>query len=41
MKSMNEIKADISGVIQEIRAQNGQLVEFGQTIILIDQTPPA
>lgn len=39
MKSMNEIKADISGVVQEIRAQNGQLVEFGQTIILIDQTP--
>lgn len=41
MKSMNEIKSDISGVVQEIRAQNGQLVEFGQTIILIDQTPSA
>ena len=41
MKSMNEIKADASGIIQEIRAQNGQLVEFGQTLILIDQTPSA
>jgi acetyl-CoA carboxylase biotin carboxyl carrier protein len=41
MKSMNEIKADISGVIQEIRAQNGQLVEFGQILILIDRTPSA
>ena len=41
MKSMNEIKADISGVVQEIRAQNGQLVEFGQAIIIIDQTPSA
>lgn len=41
MKSMNEIKADVSGVISDIRAQNGELVEFGQTIILIDQTTPS
>jgi acetyl-CoA carboxylase biotin carboxyl carrier protein len=37
MKMMNQIEADVSGVIKSIRIQNGEPVEFGQTLVVIDQ----
>ena len=37
MKMMNQIEADVSGVIKSIRVQNGEPVEYGQTLIVIDQ----
>ena len=37
MKMMNQIEADVAGVIKSIRLQNGEPVEFGQTLIVIDQ----
>ena len=36
MKVMNEIKAEKSGVIKEILVDNGQPVEFGQPIFVIE-----
>lgn len=35
MKLMNEIPADRAGVVKEILAENGQAVEFGQTLFVI------
>jgi len=35
MKLMNEIEADISGVITAIRVENGQAVEYGQPMFVI------
>jgi acetyl-CoA carboxylase biotin carboxyl carrier protein len=32
MKLMNEVKAEVEGVIKKIHVQNGQSVEFGQTL---------
>jgi len=40
MKMMNQIEADVSGVIKSIRVQNGDPVEYGQTLIVIDQRQP-
>ena len=37
MKMMNQIEADISGVVKSIRVQNGEPLEYGQTLIVIDQ----
>jgi acetyl-CoA carboxylase biotin carboxyl carrier protein len=37
MKMMNQIEADCSGVIKSIRVQNGEPVEYGQTLFVIDQ----
>jgi acetyl-CoA carboxylase biotin carboxyl carrier protein len=37
MKMMNQIDADVSGVIKSIRVQNGEPVEYGQTMIVVDQ----
>ncbi len=37
MKMMNQIEADVSGVVKSIRLQNGEPVEYGQTLIVIDQ----
>jgi len=37
MKMMNQIDADVSGVVKSIRLQDGEPVEFGQTLIVIDQ----
>jgi acetyl-CoA carboxylase biotin carboxyl carrier protein len=37
MKMMNQIEADVSGVIKSIRLQNGEPVEYGQTLFVIDQ----
>ena len=35
MKVMNEIKADCEGTVEEVLAQNGQAVEFGQPLFRI------
>jgi acetyl-CoA carboxylase biotin carboxyl carrier protein len=32
MKLMNEVKADIEGIVRAIHVQNGQPVEFGQPL---------
>lgn len=37
MKMMNQIEADVSGTIKSIRVQNGEPVEYGQILIVIDQ----
>jgi len=37
MKMMNQIEANVSGAVKSIRLQNGEPVEFGQTMIVIDQ----
>ena len=39
MKVMNEIKADRSGVVQEIKAINGKMVEYNQALVRIGDTP--
>jgi len=36
MKLMNEIEADATGVIKAILVENGQPVEFGQPLFIID-----
>ena len=36
MKLMNEIEAPTSGKVEKILLQDGQVVEFGETIILIN-----
>ena len=38
MKVMNEIKAEMDGVIREIVAHNGQTIEFGQTLFHIEKS---
>ena len=35
MKLMNEIKAEVSGVVADILVDNAQPVEYGQVMILI------
>jgi len=37
MKMMNQIESDVTGVVKSIRIQNGEPVEFGQTLFVIDQ----
>ena len=37
MKMMNQIEADVSGIVKSIRVQNGEPVEYGQTLVVIDQ----
>lgn len=36
MKILNEIEADKSGVVKRIVAENGQAVEFGQPLLIIE-----
>ena len=36
MKIMNEIEADISGTVTRILCENGQAVEFGQPLFIIE-----
>lgn len=38
MKMMNHIDAPVDGVIKEVLVENGDPVEFGQAIILIDRS---
>jgi acetyl-CoA carboxylase biotin carboxyl carrier protein len=35
MKLLNEIEAETSGTVKEICVENGQPVEFGQTLFII------
>jgi acetyl-CoA carboxylase biotin carboxyl carrier protein len=35
MKVMNEIKAEISGIVAEVCAENGKPVQFGQTLFRV------
>ena len=37
MKMMNPIEADVDGVVKSIRVQNGEPVEYGQVLFVIDQ----
>ena len=36
MKIMNEIEADCSGTVTKILVENGQAVEFGQPLFIIE-----
>ncbi len=40
MKMMNQIEAEVSGSIKSIRVQNGDPVEYGQILFVIDQRHP-
>jgi acetyl-CoA carboxylase biotin carboxyl carrier protein len=35
MKLMNEVQSEVAGVVAEIRAENGQAVEYGQELFLV------
>ena len=37
MKMMNQIDAEVAGTIKSIRVQNGEPVEYGQILFVIDQ----
>ena len=37
MKVMNEIKAETDGTIKQISVKNGDLVEFDQTLMIIEE----
>jgi len=37
MKMMNQIEAEVSGTIKSIRVQNGDPVEYGQALFVVDQ----
>ncbi|MEE4161881.1 MAG: acetyl-CoA carboxylase biotin carboxyl carrier protein [Woeseiaceae bacterium] len=37
MKMMNQVEADVGGIVKSIRVQNGEPVEYGQTLVVIDQ----
>jgi acetyl-CoA carboxylase biotin carboxyl carrier protein len=37
MKIMNEIEADVGGAITKVLVENGQAVEFGQALFVIDR----
>ena len=37
MKVMNEIKAEMGGIVREILVKNGQAVEFGEPLFLIEK----
>ena len=36
MKLMNAVRAGVTGVVHEIRARDGALVEYGEILLLID-----
>ena len=38
MKVMNEIKAEVKGVIVEVLVENGKAVEFGQPMFRVRKT---
>ena len=37
MKMMNQIEAEVSGTIKSVKVQNGEPVEYGQVLFVIDQ----
>ena len=36
MKTMNHVPSTVDGTVKEICVEDGQPVEFGQTIIIVD-----
>jgi len=36
MKLMNELEAEVSGVIEEVCVQNGEPVQYGQVLFLLN-----
>ena len=36
MKILNQIESEVSGVVREILVENGQPVEFGQTLMIVE-----
>ena len=40
MKLMNAVRAGARGVVRDIRARDGALVEYGETLLLIDAREP-
>jgi acetyl-CoA carboxylase biotin carboxyl carrier protein len=40
MKMMNQIETEVSGIVKSIRVQNGDPVEYGQVLFVIDQRQP-
>ncbi len=36
MKIMNEIEADMSGTVSKILVENGQAVEYGQPLFIVE-----
>ncbi len=36
MKIMNELESEVAGIVREICVENGQPVEFGQRLFLVD-----
>jgi acetyl-CoA carboxylase biotin carboxyl carrier protein len=38
MKLMNEVKSEVAGKVVKILVQNGQAVEFNQTLLVVDPT---
>ena len=40
MKLMNAVRAGVRGVVREIRARDGALVEFGETLLLVEPQEP-
>jgi acetyl-CoA carboxylase biotin carboxyl carrier protein len=39
MKLMNTVRAGVRGVVREIRARDGMLVEYGETLLTVEQEP--
>ena len=40
MKLMNEVKAEVEGIVRAIHVQNGQAVEFGQLLFDLEPRSP-
>ena len=40
MKVMNELKAEVEGIVQAIEVENGQTVEYGQVLFTIARAKP-
>ena len=38
MKMMNQIESEVAGTVKSIRVQNGEPVEYGQVLFVIDRT---
>jgi acetyl-CoA carboxylase biotin carboxyl carrier protein len=36
MKILNEIESDIDGIVKEILVENGQAVEYGQPLFVLE-----
>jgi acetyl-CoA carboxylase biotin carboxyl carrier protein len=36
MKILNEIESDIDGIVKEVLVENGQAVEYGQPLFVLE-----